>query len=379
MPTGETFALLHQASPAPPIDGVCKPMKPGGYRDSCADIGFALRQRGVRVVAPYRDPDPRRDDGWSFPDTHQGVARARDLGATVLWANTVLFEGHPVESALRQGLAVVGQAPDLVQRFDDKAVANRLLAEHGLPVPASLLVARWSARRRPGEVRLEELTEEALAAAGVGLPAVVKPVRGRGSEGVSRVDSLAELREAAGELLEQTSAPSDGDLAPVSRGAVIVEEYLSGEECTVAVLPPGTYHLGGAERALGEPWALPPVRRFGHRDGIAPYSGVVAVSRNSELFSQETLLDPRVGELMRHCEEAAGLVGLRALVRIDCRADRAGGWRLFDVNLKPNMTGAGRPGRDDQANLAVIAARAVGWDYPDLVENLARQHWRLPG
>jgi hypothetical protein len=34
------------------------------------------------------------------------------------------------------------------------------------------------------------------------------------------------------------------------------------------------------------------------------------------------------------------------------------------------MTGPGRPGREDQASLTVIAAEALGWDYPLLLRNV---------
>ena len=44
--------------------------------------------------------------------------------------------------------------------------------------------------------------------------------------------------------------------------------------------------------------------------------------------------------------------------------------------MKPNMTGAGRPGRDDQASLSAISARAVGWDYADLLLCMLDGAWR---
>jgi len=50
--------------------------------------------------------------------------------------------------------------------------------------------------------------------------------------------------------------------------------------------------------------------------------------------------------------------------------DREGIGRLFDLNMKPNMTGAGRPGRDDQDSLTMIAAREIGWSYEDLLLNM---------
>jgi hypothetical protein len=33
-----------------------------------------------------------------------------------------------------------------------------------------------------------------------------------------------------------------------------------------------------------------------------------------------------------------------------------------------NMTGPGRPGRENQASLSAMAASGIGWDYPILLE-----------
>jgi hypothetical protein len=48
---------------------------------------------------------------------------------------------------------------------------------------------------------------------------------------------------------------------------------------------------------------------------------------------------------------------------------------MFDLNMKPNMTGAGRPGREDQDSLSCMAAREIGWSYGDLLVNMLRQAW----
>ena len=51
---------------------------------------------------------------------------------------------------------------------------------------------------------------------------------------------------------------------------------------------------------------------------------------------------------------------------------------MFDLNMKPNATGPGRPGRADQDSLVAMAARAVGWDFPDLLLNcLANPSWSV--
>lgn len=40
------------------------------------------------------------------------------------------------------------------------------------------------------------------------------------------------------------------------------------------------------------------------------------------------------------------------------------------TNNQQNMTGPGRPGRDDQASLTLMAASALGWDYQELLRHI---------
>jgi len=120
------------------------------------------------------------------------------------------------------------------------------------------------------------------------------------------------------------------------------------------------------------PVKTPDVRR--DIDWSFPDNGAVAVTQNRRTHSPQEAGGP-LQELGAACERAAAIVGARAVIRIDCRQDRAGAWKLFDLNMKPNMTGPGRPGRDDQDSLTAIAARAMGWDYSDLILNLLSQAW----
>lgn len=365
-------AVVYQAVQPPEIDGIRKPMKPGGYSDSGADIAYVLRSQGVAVATPTSDPEPGADMDWVFPDTDAGIADALAAGARVLWANTVLFEGHPLETARLEGARIVGQRPSVVHAFDDKWRTNSLLRGAGLPVARAGLV---SSEPVAGSFRVGSITEDDLRSVGVGLPAIVKPVRGRGSQGVAKVDSIESLRTTASALLEERVVV-DGSHFPKYGNTLIVEEYLPATEVTVTVMPPGSYVIDGEERVEDRHWALPPVRRFNHVDGITPYNGVVAVTQNSEVVT-----DPvgRHFELMAHCETAAAAVDAVAPIRIDCRARKDGEFVLFDLNMKPNMTGAGRPGRGDQDSLSCMAARAVGWSFADLLVNMLRQAWDPQG
>jgi D-alanine-D-alanine ligase-like ATP-grasp enzyme len=345
-PTSQRVAILYQALPPPIFAGLRKEPKPGGYSDSGADIGFGLRQQGIEVLTQVATP--ARDLDWVFPDTEEGIARALAAGATVLWANTILFDGHPLEAVLGQ-VFVVGQLPSMVQRVDDKFATNALLRARGLPVPSSVLVAREA---RPHVFSLTDLSK--LCDEGhLSPPLVVKPVRGRGSQGVTLVEDSAALLSAADKLL---SAGNFGD-------QLMVEQFLRGEELTVTVMP-----AGDPRHNDGDAWTLPPVRRFDHQQGIAPYNGTVPVSKNSLALTPKEQSEPAVADMLEACIKAAEIVGALAPIRIDCRADASGQYQLFDVNAKPNLTGAGRPGREDQDCLSALAARALGWSYGDLLK-----------
>lgn len=352
-------AVLYQALPPPVIDGLRKDAKPGGYSDGGADIAFALRTAGQAVVTPALSPDPAVPLDWVFPDTIEGIRAAGEAGASTLWANTVLFAGHPLETVLRD-FDIVGQLPAAIHIYDDKFETNRIMAAAGLPVAASFLVSKEA---RNGVHALEDVSR-VCSGLGLTFPMIVKPVRGRGSQGVTRVADLDELRTAAEALIE---AATFGNI-------LMVEEYLDGDEMTVTVLPPHAPRPDGT--MAGTHWALPAVYRFDQPGGVAPYNGDVPVTANSIAIDARRQQDPAIVAMVRACETAAALVDARTIIRIDCRGARDGVFKLFDLNMKPNLTGPGRPGRDDQDSLSSIAARAVGWTYVDLLQATLAASWR---
>jgi len=272
----------------------------------------------------------------------------------------VLFAGHPLEDVLHK-VWVVGQHPRRQQDVDDKFATNALLRAHGLPVAASCLAGHEPI---DGEPPVHAIDAGMLRTLGLAFPLIVKPVRGRGSQGVTLVRDLAAFHGATRALLDGGAFGN----------ALIVEEFLDGQELTVTVMPrqadlPAPYSSDIAS-------ALPPVRRFNHDDGVAPYNGVVAVTQNSAVLTPAEAEAPAVRALIGDCLRAYALVGARAPIRIDCRADAHGRYKLFDLNMKPNMTGAGRPGREAEDSLSAIAARGLGWGYADLLARMASGSWR---
>lgn len=176
-----------------------------GYRDSAADIAYNLQGAGEDVLVPVANLNPKQDSDWSFPDTKQGILDAVAKGANVLWVNSTLHSKHPLVHLARElpgGTRYVGQNPFDVEKYEDKAWLNRSLDQGELrgKFPKS-----WEVRK--GDV--ETLNKD------VQLPAVLKPVRGRGSSGVTLARTREELVRKAIQLWK------DGDviLVEVSRQA----------------------------------------------------------------------------------------------------------------------------------------------------------------
>ena len=347
----EKVAIIYQAGAPPERNGIKKPVKPEGYSDSGADIAYSLQKQHVHIITPADNPDVNNDLDWVFPDTKEGIQHALDKGAVIIWLNTVLYAGHPIEEFIYKGIAVVGQMPANVDTYDDKLVTNELLRKYQLPIPISSTITKENASNFTIEFPF---------------PVVAKPIRGRGSQGVYLVKNKEDLSLIVNKMFDAKEFGT----------ALYVEEFLSGEEVTITVMPPGTYIIDRQEIKIDHFWSLPPIRRFNHENGIAPYNGAVAVVNNSEVLTDERMQSNVVKQLCRDCEKAAELVRAKAPIRIDCRANKEGRYFLFDLNMKPNMTGASRPHRLDQGSLTALAAREIGWNYDDLILNMLCQHWR---
>ncbi|MGN0162079.1 MAG: ATP-grasp domain-containing protein [Candidatus Ornithomonoglobus sp.] len=327
------IAILYQTSEPPAEDGIRKPVKKGGYSDSGADIACELLKNRRSVILPVENPSEENDYDWVFPDTEEGIRSAIEKGAEILWLNTVLFEGHPIEKYIGK-VKVIGQRTGDVRLYDDKLYTNKLLLRHGLPVTDACAVS--SAEEYRGDY-----------------PCVIKPIRGRGSQGVRVVKNEDEMKKTTELLLGQK----------IYGTRLMIEPFLTGEEITVTVLPPDEKH--------SSPYCLPPVRRFNHIDGIAPYNGIVAVAENSIAVADEA----EYSEIMRCCSEAYAILNLKAPIRIDCRENGSGKYMMFDINMKPNMTLASRSHRLNQDSLVMLAAARAGLSRIDLLDIFINSAW----
>ena len=344
-------AILYQAKLPPTKDGIQKPMKPGGYSDSGADIASQLMAQNVEVITPIENPNPNNDKDWVFQDTNDGIEIALKKGANTFWLNTVLYENHPIEKFFDRNIEIVGQTPKSVDVFDDKMFTNSLLESNDIPIPHNKLITIDNYNNLSLELEF---------------PLVLKPIRGRGSQGVTKVEDRNELNENLSELFSKSSYGN----------AAYIEQYLNGQEITITVMPQGNYVINNSKKYFNRPWCLPAVKRFNHNNGIAPYNGIVAVMENSEILSDDELHSAEIQEVYEHCVKSAELIEIKAPIRIDCRANEQGKYFLFDLNMKPNMTGPSRLHRQNQDSLTLLSARKIGWTYFDLLLNMFNQRWK---
>ena len=238
------IAILYQVKEPPQVGNIRKPMKEGGYSDSGSDLAYELKKNGYNLITPVENPDEKNNIDWVFGDDEEGITKAINMGADVLWLNTVLYDGHPIEKYIGK-VKVIGQKCSDVQTYDDKYYTNHILLEHGLDIVNDVSVK--SADEYNGD-----------------FPCVIKPIRGRGSQGVSVIENKEQLDKVINKLVADKIYGSE----------FMIEPYLDGDEITVAVFPADSEHK--------KPYCLPPVSRFNHQNGIAPYSGKVAVSENSK-------------------------------------------------------------------------------------------------
>ncbi|MEV6332812.1 ATP-grasp domain-containing protein [Streptomyces sp. NPDC051909] len=105
-----------------------------------------------------------------------------------------------------------------VERLLNKFLQREALAAAGIPVP--------------GYCAVNSADDLAEAAAAVGFPAVLKPVRGDGSWLVRRVDSMADLSAAWAAVLDFAAAASERDRINLAAGTdqpyMILEQLIAG-------------------------------------------------------------------------------------------------------------------------------------------------------
>ena len=218
----------------------------------------------------------------------------------------------------------------------NKTMANQILARHGIKIPLSREILSVDIRQNPDAIARELFTTFPI-------PAVIKPVSGGSSHGISVVRKHTDIASALLKAAEHDRA-------------VLVQEFISGIEATCGIIE------NFRNEAL---YALPPVEirpdaEFFDYD--AKYKG-----KSKEIvpatFSHQLKKD--IETLSRTVHSA---LGLRHYSRSDFIIHPRRGIYFLEVNTLPGLT---------EESLIPKALRAVGSTLHQLADHLIRLSLKL--
>ncbi len=197
----------------------------------------------------------------------------------------------------------------------DKLRTKQVWQSLGLPTPRHAVLA--------------SVADCEKAASELGFPLIVKPAHEGSSIGMAKVDSVAALVEAW-----QSAAQFDSQ--------VLVEQWIKGQEFTVAVL-------------RGE--VLPPIG-LGTPHSFYDYDAKY-LANDTQYRIPCGLSAEKEAELKALTARACEAVGTQGWARVDVMQDADGRFWLLEVNTVPGMT---------DHSLVPMAAKAVGLEFTDLVQ-----------
>ncbi|HEV7817374.1 MAG TPA: D-alanine--D-alanine ligase [Janthinobacterium sp.] len=241
-------------------------------------------------------------------------------------------EDGSLQGALEQlGIPYTGSGVMACAIGMDKVYTKMIWLMHGLPTPKYAV--------------LDPSSDLAQAAAGLGLPLIVKPPHEGSTIGITKVSEAAALQAAY-------------DLAAQFDDVVLAEEFVSGREFTVAVLG-----QGAGARALPLVEIVAPAGNYDYQNKY--------FTDDTQYFCPPVLDQATSGEIERIAVEAYRALGCEGWGRVDVLLRAADNQPfLLEVNTAPGMTGH---------SLVPMAARAVGIAYADLcVEILRSARLKMP-
>lgn len=240
------------------------------------------------------------------------------------------------------GVPYVGATGAAARLAFDKAVAKAIVARAGIRTPASVALQHAAFRDLGGPVLLDRVVGR------LGLPLVVKPVRGGSALGVSVVRDAAELPQAMVGCYSYDSV-------------ALLERHVSGTELAVSVVDTGD-----------GPAALPAVE-------IAPVSGAFDYAARytagmTEYHTPARLQPDIAAEVADIAVTAHRALGLRDLSRTDVVVTADGVVEYLETNVSPGMTAT---------SLLPLAAAAADIDLGalcrDLLQRAATRGMSAPG
>jgi len=322
------------------------PRKTGPLR-----VGFTFNVKRIKPeIDGRKDEEAEYDPPTTIQAVREAIAAAGheviDLEATTELPN--VLAATPVDVVFNMAEGIKGRnreavVPALLELLDipysgsdptalsialDKAIAKRIVRQHGILTP-NFMTLTTGKERLPRDLKF---------------PLIVKPNAEGSSKGVHRtsvVDTEAELREAAREMIAKYDQPA------------LVEDYIAGREFTVGLL--------GERR----PKVLPPMEVvFLSNDAHPVYSFEYKQDSSTKIrYDVPARLEPaQLKALERAARECFIALGCRDVARVDFRMDAQGRVYFLECNPLPGLT----PGWSD----LVLIAKAAGLEYTGLISEI---------
>lgn len=269
---------------------------------SGASVAAALRARGHEVL----ELDPQ-SPGWTVPDGTDVVFLALH--------GTYGEDGRVQAELEKQGVLYTGCGPEASRIGFDKALTKQRCVAAGVPTARFLVVesatAPWPEGWQP--------------------PVVLKPVCQGSSVGLHFVERASDWRAALVEALQHDAR-------------VLVEEKITGRECTVGILGDQTLPLVEVRP------------KTGIYDYQTKYSNGTTEYLCPAPFDEATTERARVAAL-----GAFRAIGGRDYARVDVIIQPDGSPVVLEINTLPGMT---------ETSLLPMGAQAMGLTFGDLCQRM---------
>jgi D-alanine-D-alanine ligase len=269
-------------------------------------------ERDVSVRSGRRVADALRQTGLTVDVLDADAGLLASLASEPPSCVVPLLHGAPGEDGAVRGvlealgLCYVGSDPHACRSSFDKPVASARVADAGVAVPASFVLAATTFRALGATAVLDAVV------AHLGLPLMVKPTRGGSSLGATVVRSVPELPGA------MMAAFAYGDTA-------LIERFVTGTEVAVSVVDDGS-----------GPRALPVVE-------VVPDGGFYDYGARYTAGATEFFVPARLPDATLDAASSAAVLvhrtlGLRDWSRSDLIVDADGVPWFLEVNVAPGMT-----------------------------------------
>ena len=307
--------------------GIVNGLRAKGHEVQAIDAGTAEVLTDARLEAMARisvePPAP-------FAGTRRGLATCRALLEADL-AFIAVHGGEGEDGTLQSFLDILaipytGSSARACALTWDKHVTRLLLEEEGIAVAEGFLVSE------PAPGKSFDLGETGRRVEKIGYPVIVKPNAQGSTIGVTRLTESAELLAAL-----ETARGKGGD--------VLIERFVPGHELTVAVFDGEAY----------------PVTEIVADTGFYDYERKYQKGHTRYITPAEIPAD-RAALAQDLSVRAFRIFGCSGVARVDFRMQPTGEMFCLEINTVPGMT---------ELSLVPMGARAVGIDYPELVDRMA--------